>query len=320
MISCNLRKESSLSQERSKGIVSIFILVLVLFLIFILFAFFTISQIKQVSNSGDDIVSARDSSQAEIAVISVDGVIMDSKKTVEMLLAAEESKKIKAIIVRVNSPGGAVGPTQEIYEEIRRIDKVKPVYASFGTIAASGGYYIGSATRKIFANAGTLTGSIGVIMQTVDLSEIFKWAKYKQETFKAGRLKDLGNPSRPVTDEERMFLNELLAGTHKQFIKDIVDVRKNKLKKDIYELAQGQIFHGAEAVEYGLVDEVGSLWQAGRSIHKELKLKSKFDLNFLKPAKKKFSLSEILEESEDVLSFLKSKINSTASPAYLFEP
>lgn len=307
-----------MSRERSKGIVGIFILVTVLFFIFLVFAFYTVSQLKQTTSMGESLMDA--SKSAAIAVIPIENEIMESKKVVEMLLAAEEEKDIKAIILRIDSPGGAVAPTQEIYEEVRRIDKKKPIYASFGTVAASGGYYIGAATRKIWANAGTLTGSIGVIMQMADLSELFAWAKYKQETIKAGRYKDIGNPGRPMTDEERAFLTTLLAGTHKQFMDDISAVRKDRLKKDITELAQGQIFHGSEAKELGLVDEVGSLWQAGRAIHKELKLEGKFALRYLKPQRKKFSLSELLQDTEDTLSTIRNKVETKTSPAYLFKP
>jgi protease-4 len=307
-----------LSRERSKGIVGIFILVTVLFFIFIVFAFYTVSQLKETTSMGSDLLSKQKDSQ--IAVISIENEIMESRKIVELLLIAEKSKDIKAIILRIDSPGGAVAPTQEIYEEVRRIDQKKPIYASFGTVAASGGYYIGAATRKIWANAGTLTGSIGVIMQMADLSELFKWAKYRPEVIKAGRYKDIGSPNRAMTDEERMFLTDLLAGTHKQFMDDISAVRKDRLKKDITELAQGQIFHGSEAKELGLVDEVGSLWQAGRSIHKEMKLKGEFSLRYLKPARKKFSLSDLMEQTEDALSFVKSKVESKSIPAYKFEP
>lgn len=306
-----------MSRERSKGIVGIFILVTVLFFVFILFAFYTVSQLKETTSMGSDLLD--NEKNAQIAVISIENEIMESRKVVEMLLAAEQEKDIKAIILRIDSPGGAVAPTQEIYEEVRRIDQKKPIYASFGTVAASGGYYIGAACRKIWANAGTLTGSIGVIMQMADLSELFKWAKYKPETIKAGRYKDIGSPNRAMTDEERMILSNLLAGTHKQFMDDISNVRKDRLKKDITELAQGQIFHGYEAKEVGLVDEVGSLWQAGRSIHKELKLKGEFGLRYLKPSKKKFSLSEFLQSTEEALSFIKGKVETKSVPAYKFE-
>jgi protease IV len=305
------------SRERSKGIVGIFILVTVLFFIFIVFAFYTVSQLKDANTMGEGLTDKAKNSP--IAVISIENEIMESRKIVEMLIAAEEEKEIKAIILRIDSPGGAVAPTQEIYEEVRRIDKKKPIYASFGTVAASGGYYIGSACRKIWANAGTLTGSIGVIMQMADLSELYKWAKYKPETIKAGTFKDIGNPGRPMTDAERAYLTNLLAGTHKQFKDDILAVRQKRLKQPIDDLAQGQIFHGREAVTVGLVDEVGSLWQAGRAIHKELKLKGEFSLRYLKPSKKKFSLSELLQDTEDTLSFIKSKVETKTAPAYKFQ-
>lgn len=307
-----------MSRERSKGIVGIFILVTVLFFIFIVFAFYTVSQLKESSSMGEALLDS--SKNAAIAVIPIEGEIKESRKVVEMLLAAEEEKTIKAIILRIDSPGGAVSPTQEIYQEVRRIDKVKPVYSSFGSVAASGGYYIGAATRKIYANAGTLTGSIGVIMQMADVSDLLSWAKIKQETIKAGRYKDIGNPTRPMTPEERLFLEKLLEGTHKQFKQDIIEVRKDRLKIDINELAQGQIFHGSEAKDAGLVDEVAGLWEAGRMIHKEMKLPGKFGLRYLKPARKKFSLSELLQESEDTLSLIKGKIQGSASgPAYLYQ-
>ena len=133
---------------------------------------------------------------------------MDSNKIVRKLLIAEEDESLKALIVRIDSPGGAVGPTQEIYDEIIRIDKNKPVYASFGSVAASGGYYIGAAARKIYANKGTITGSIGVIMQFVDLSKLYEYLKFGHK--RLSRLyKDIGSPNRPMTKKEK----ELLAGT-----------------------------------------------------------------------------------------------------------
>jgi protease-4 len=307
-----------LSRERSKGIVGIFILVTVLFFIFIVFAFYTVSQLKESSDMGEALLDS--SKNSPIAVITIDGEIKESKKFVEMLMAAEEEKSIKAIILRIDSPGGAVAPTQEIYQEVRRIDKIKPIYSSFGSIAASGGYYIGAATRKIYANAGTLTGSIGVIMQMADVSELLNWAKIKQETIKAGRYKDIGNPTRAMTAEERIFLEKMLEGTHKQFKQDIIDVRKDRLKVDINELAQGQIFHGAEAKEAGLVDEIAGLWEAGRMIHKELKLKGKFALRYIKPARKKFSLSDLMGDAEDTMTFIRGKVQGPSSgPAYLYK-
>ncbi|MAZ47330.1 MAG: signal peptide peptidase SppA [Halobacteriovoraceae bacterium] len=296
-----------MSNQRSKGIVGIFILITVLFLIFLIFAFYTVSTLKDSQGLSESL----NAKNAPIAVIEVEGVIMESRKTVEKLIKAEKDDKIKAIIVRVNSPGGAVGPTQEIYEEIRRIDKEKPVYASFGTVAASGGYYIGAACRKIYSPAGALTGSIGVIMNFTNLEKLYEWAKIKPEVIKAGKYKDIGSPARSMTKEERLLLTELIEDTHEQFIMDIFKVREQKLVEGIEGLrkyAQGQIFSGQGAKERGLVDEIAGLWQAGRLIHQELELKEEFGFKFIK-LKKESQLMEILgglEESvQDLGYFLK---------------
>lgn len=288
-----------MSEDKSKGIVGIFVLVTVLFFIFIIFAFYTVSNLKSTSKlSGDSILSGENSS---IAVVEVDGVIMTSKKTIKKLLLAEKDKSIKAIIVRVNSPGGAVGPTQEIYEEIRRIDKEKPVYASFGTVAASGGYYIGAAARKIYSPAGAMTGSIGVIMNFMDLSRLYQWAKVSPEIIKSGRYKDIGSAARKMTTEEKTLLTEMTESVHEQFIMDIFKVREKRIVggiKGLRDYAQGQIFSGQSAKEKGLVDEIAGLWEAGRRIHKEMKLKEKFGLKFIK-LKKDIGISDILGGIEE---------------------
>ncbi len=299
-----------MSNQRSKGIVGIFILISVLFLIFLIFAFYTVSSLRDGEHLSDSLSEKR----APIAVVEVEGVIMDSKKTIKKLLKAEEDKNVKAIILRVNSPGGAVGPTQEIYEEVRRIDKKIPVYASFGSIAASGGYYIGAACRKIYANAGAMTGSIGVIMNFMNMKDLYKWAKLKPETIKAGKYKDIGSPSRDMNNEERGLLNEMTANVHEQFIMDIFKVREKKIKDGLDGLrkyAQGQIFSGQGAKDRGLVDEIAGLWAAGRKIHEELQIEGEFKLKFIK-LKKDFSFSDMLtniEESAENISFTLKNMN-----------
>lgn len=285
------------SSNNHKALFGIFAMVFVFFVILVVFAFYTMNAFNETS------AMEKKSNKAHIGVIEVEGVIMDAKDTVDLLQQAEDDKQIQAIIIRVNSPGGAVGPTQEIYEEIQRIDKKKPVYASFGAIAASGGYYIGSATRKIWASAGTLTGSIGVIMEFMDLSKLYEFAKVSPQTVKAGRYKDAGNPARALTEEEKDMMNKLIAGVHEQFIGDILKQRKAKIKGDIHELAQGQIFSGEIAKENGLIDEIGSLWTAGRSIHKELKLKDDFALKIMKK-KKNRGLLDIMDSLEEGISHL----------------
>ena len=276
-------------------------LVFIFFVLLIVFSVYTLNVLKGES------LSLGPSRDGSIAVVDIKGPIMDSKKVIERLHDAEKDQTTQAIIVRINSPGGAVGPSQEIYEEIRRIDqehalsdgkKGRPVYASFGSMAASGGYYIGAAARKIYANPGTLTGSIGVIANFMNLSELYKWAKMNPEIIKAGRYKDSGHQHRALTEEERRLFKGMLEEVRQQFIGHILETRKKKIKKDIQELAQGQVFSGESALKVGLVDELASLWTAGRRIHEELELKGEFGLKFIREKKKK-GLWRFLEQLED---------------------
>lgn len=306
-----------MSNQKSKSIVGIFLLITMLFILFLIFAFFTVKNLK-----GTDSLKIGDSATAPIGVVEVEGVIMDSKDTVRKLLKAEEDDNIKAIIVRVNSPGGAVGPTQEIYEEIRRIDKIKPVYASFGTVAASGGYYIGAACRKIYSNAGAMTGSIGVIMNFMNFSKLYEFAKVKPEIIKAGKYKDIGNMARDMTDEEKLLLTEMTDNVHEQFIMDIFKVREKMVVDGLEGLkryAQGQIFSGQEAKDRGLVDEIAGLWEAGRRIHAELKLKSKFDFNFIKLKKDQLGIMEILGNLEQTVRDFSYSVRNQTVPLYLHQ-
>jgi protease-4 len=314
----NIRKMEvgSVSESRSRGIMGILLMVLIFFIILIIFAFYTVGVFKRSSLPGN--LSAE---EGTIAVVEINGVIMDSKKTIEKLHIAEKDNRFDAIIVRINSPGGAVGPSQEIYQEIKRIDgdkeAGKPVYASFGSIAASGGYYIGSAGRKIFSNPGALTGSIGVIMQFMDLSKLFEYAKISPNIIKAGKFKDAGQPTRALTKEEQLLMENLLKGVHKQFVDDILLTRKNKIKGDIWEYSQGQVFSGKKAKEYGLVDELAGLWEAGRKIHKELGLKKPFGLTFIKK-KKKLSLLELVEGFEQAAQVIFSGNLFRSIPMFLY--
>lgn len=255
-----------------------------------------------------------DTSEPAIAVVKIGGVIMNSQNIVEKLLAAEKQENVKAIIVRIDTPGGAVGPVQEIYEEIIRIDKKVPVVASMGSIAASGGYYIAAAARKIYANAGTLTGSIGVIMQFVNLSKLYEFLKISPTTIKAGKYKDLGNSFRDLTSGERKLMKNMISEVHERFKKDIKRRRGDKLKNSLDEYAQGQIFSGEWAAKEGLVDELGSLWKAGRDIHEELQLPGELNLVYMK-TQKEFSVLEFVENIEHSFS----QANAPLNLAFLFK-
>lgn len=289
---------------------AVFGVLFMVFLFFVLLMVFASYTLNSFQNESDLIGEA--GKKGSIGVVKVEGTIMESEPVLKLLHRAEKDKSIKAIIMRIDSPGGAVGPTQEIYEEIRRIDdaynadntKGKPIYASFGSIAASGGYYIGAAARKIYTNAGTLTGSIGVIMQFADLSKVFELARVKPEVIKSGQFKDFGNPHRGLTELERSMLETTSDDVHAQFKEDILKMRKDRLKKPLDELAQGQVYSGREAMELGLVDEIAGLWESGRRIHADLKLEGDFGLKFVKE-KEKTSFMELARSLEEVRLSLK---------------
>tara|TARA_R110002072_G_scaffold1989_2_gene16291 strand:- start:16005 stop:16949 length:945 start_codon:yes stop_codon:yes gene_type:complete len=311
-------------EKKNRAVFGILIMVFFFFIVLMIFATYTLKIFS--GEEGSSTFGAMKKDGATVAVVELNGVIMESKKTVELIHKAYEDKQTKAILIRINSPGGAVGPTQEIYEEIRRIDQMyvdtegkegKPVYSSFGSIAASGGYYIGASTRKIFSNAGTITGSIGVIMQFMDLSKLYELARVKQETIKSGRFKDFGQPTRGMTQEEIDMLNSTVEGVHKQFMDDIKKTRKGKIKKDLFELAQGQIFSGEEALNLGLVDELAGMWSAGRKIHEELKLEGEFGFKFIKE-KKKSNFWAVVEDFEGVLGKVKTFLNQAETPALMY--
>lgn len=286
-----------------------------------IFASFTMNAFKEEGES----FSSKKKGKAQIAVVSVAGPIMTSKSVVELLKKAEEDKNVKAIILRVDSPGGGVGPSQEIYHEIRRIDgkyteskgeEGKPIYASFGSVAASGGYYIAAACRRIYSNPGTVTGSIGVIMQFMDLHKLFEFAKVKPVIVKSGKYKDVGQPNREMTEEEKALLAGTLADVHEQFREDILKLRKDKIKGNLVDLSQGQIFSGRQALELGLVDKLMGLEQAGRDIHKELELEGEYALKYIKK-KKKTNWSDLLEEIDSIFGKFNTFIDLSSKTQFL---
>lgn len=193
-----------------------------------------------------------------VAAIEVKGIITKSGKTLAQIKDVLEDSKAKALIVRVNSPGGLVGPSQEIFEALKAADKKIPVVVSMGSLAASGGYYIALGGRKIFANPGTLTASIGVIMEFANLEKLYQWAKVDRFALKAGKMKDVGSESRKMTPEEREFLTELLADIHKQF-QGAVKERRNLTDEELAKWTDGRVMSGAQAKAANLVDELGGI-------------------------------------------------------------
>lgn len=240
-------------------------------------------------------------SDSEIALIKIEGPIMSSQDILKKILKVEKNKKIKALILRIDSPGGAVAPTQEIYEEIKRLDKIKPVYASFGNIAASGGYYIGAATRQIFALKGTITGSIGAIMTFIDASKILNKLDLKIENYKSGKYKDITTPSRSRTEEEKSLLEKSIMNAHEQFVFDILATRASKISGNMSDHATGMFFTGQDALQRGLIDQIGGLYDVARFIQKEYVLKTS-DLLEIKSSKETI-ITKVLDQLEEKISF-----------------
>lgn len=197
----------------------------------------------------------------KVAVVEIQGVIDSSRDLMDQLVEHREDPTVKAVVLRINSPGGAVGPAQEIYEEVKKLARVKPVVVSMGTVAASGGYYVAVPARRILANPGTLTGSIGVVMQFTNVEELLAKIGLKNRVVKSGAHKDMGSATREMTEEERAILQELIDDVHLQFVSAIAEGRKMDLKR-VKELADGRIYTGRQALKVGLVDELGNLQDA----------------------------------------------------------
>jgi len=196
-----------------------------------------------------------------IAVIKIEGAILDSGPSIEKIIKFRKNKGVKAIILRINSPGGAVAPSQEIYREVKKACKEKKVVVSMESIAASGGYYIACAADTLFANPGTLVGSIGVILQLENIEELLKKIGLKSKVIKSGKYKDIGSMTREMTEQEEAILQNFSDDIHNQFI-DAVAEGRNMKREEVVKLADGRIFAGEQALELGLIDNLGNLQDA----------------------------------------------------------
>ena len=194
-----------------------------------------------------------------VGLVEINGVIMDSRKTLAKLERAEENDQVRAVVLRLNSPGGSVAPSQEIYEKVKGFSK--PVVVSMGSLAASGAYYIASGANKIFANPGTLTGSIGVIMQFANLEKLYDWAKIHRYSIKAGRFKDAGAEYREMSPEEKALLQTTVDDVLTQFKKAVM-VGRSLSEGQVAKVADGRIMTGQQAKAAHLVDELGTLQDA----------------------------------------------------------
>lgn len=197
----------------------------------------------------------------KVGVIEINGVIADSKTILEQIKTFRTNSSVKSIVLRINSPGGAVGPSQEIYREIRKTIEEKKVIASLGTIAASGGYYIAAAADGIVANPGTITGSIGVILGYTNFEELFEKIGLNPVVIKSGEYKDIASPVRKMTESERALLQKFSDNVHAQFIGHVASAR-NLPFDQVKEIADGRIFSGEQAQRLELVDRLGNLEDA----------------------------------------------------------
>lgn len=266
---------------KKKSLIAGLVLIGVLAAVF----FLTVSEVARFMEGGGAF-------DQKLALVRIEGVIMDSRETLEELKRHRDNPSIKAVVLRVDSPGGAVVPSQEIYEEVKKSrEKGKKIVVSMGTVAASGGYYIASAADRIVANPGTITGSIGVIMELANIEGLMKKIGVESLTIKSGEHKDIGSPFREMKEEDRRIIQDVLDDVHSQFI-EAVSQGRGIAEEKIRPIADGRIFTGRQAKELGLVDELGDLQDAIRVAADMIGIKGE---PTVVEKRKRFSLVDLLK-------------------------
>jgi protease-4 len=260
-----------------KGLGLLGVFILVIFAGAFFFAYLTGGESKVLSMLSED----------GVGVLVIDGAIDDSRQPLAELKRFKEAPWIKALVVRIDSPGGAVAPTQEIFEEIRKVKAKKPVIASMGGMATSGGYYIASACDKIVANPGSLTGSIGVIMQLASVEELMKKIGIKGYNVKSGANKDIGSPFHELSAEGRAILQALVDNVHSQFVSAVARGRDMD-EAVVRKLSDGRIYSGAQAKDLGLVDQFGTLEDAIELAAKQAGVESGPAVYYSRPERESF--------------------------------
>jgi protease-4 len=254
----------------------------------------------------------------QIASLTLEGVISDSRDFVDQLKDYGKRSAVKSVVIRINSPGGGVAASQEIYEAIKKFreETKKKVVVSMGSVAASGGYYAACGADKIFANPGTITGSIGVIAEWYNYGDLLRWAKMQDVVIKSGTFKDAGSGTRPLTDEEKVYFQSLINNMYNQFVATVASSRKMK-DEDVRKLADGRVYTGQQAKADGLVDELGTYQDAIDAAARIAGIQG--EPKILSPAKKSFSLLDILlGESRSVLSLSPDRSESHIRFQYLW--
>jgi protease IV len=210
---------------------------------------------------GSDGASGLFTSSHRFGLVHIDGAIVDAEDTVDFIHRLREDHSVKGVILRINSPGGAFGPSQELYMAIKRLAAVKPVVASFSAVAASGGYYAACPATKIIANPGTITGSIGVLTQFANVQDLLEKVGVHFESLTTGKLKDAGTPFKPLSPEQRTYLEGLIADLNKQFSGAVASER-HLTPQAVAAIADGRAMTGIRAKELGLVDALGGQEEA----------------------------------------------------------
>lgn len=228
-----------------------------------------------------------------VGLLEVKGLIVDSEETVRQLEELKKNDRVKAIVLRVDSPGGVVGPSQEIYAEVRKVAAGKKVVVSMGSLAASGGYYISVPATMIMANPGTITGSIGVLMKISNIEGLLGKVGMKAFTLKTGKFKDAGSPLRDMTEQDEAMLQGVINDAHNQFVNAVADGRKLPVE-EIRKLADGRIFTGNQALALKLIDRTGTLQDAIEEAGKLAGIKG--EPRVIRPARKQSAWIDMLVE------------------------
>jgi protease-4 len=250
----------------------------------------------------------------KIGLVKIEGVIKSSDTYLKLLDKLEGNEDVKAIVLRVDSPGGVVGACQEIHDKIKEISQKKPVVVSMGSIAASGGLYISVPATKIVANPGTITGSIGVILQSYNVKQLADKIGIKVITVKSGKFKDLLNPFREPDKKTLQILQTLIDDSYNQFVEAVAEGRKLPVEK-VKKFADGRIFTGRQAKELGLVDELGNF---DRAVEVARELSKSPDARIFEAKPRKTFIQKLFgEQTEELLNNLSRVINGETESFYV---
>jgi len=266
----------------------IIIAILIFFAVAVLFAV-SIKIAKSLIGGVDTSLSSKEG----VGMIEVKGMILDSKETIRQLRHYLKQDGIKAVVLRVDSPGGIVAPSQEIFEEVRKFAAKKKIIVSMGSLAASGGYYISAPATMIYANPGTITASIGVILKLSNIEALMDKIGIKSYTLKTGKYKDSGSPLREFSPEDRAMLQSVIDNTHEQFIRAVAEGRTLPIE-EVRKIADGRILSGEQAKGLKLVDRLGTLQDAIEEAGKQAGIKGEPDV--ILPPKKKINYFDLLAD------------------------